>query len=228
MQYVRAGTVGLLLLVLVGIVALVPRADAQQANVSPAAGPPGTRFAFAAAGFQADERVDYWIDMPDGRVRGSLEYKVEADAAGGASWEWRAPPGAVPGIWRMVARGRESAVERVIPFEITLTGGVTAPGEPVGQPGQIGEDFNVAPRVGRPGTRFDFFARGFDDDESVSYWLNAPDGSLVSSSDFTARANDGRADWSWEAPTAPLIGTWSMVIRGDRSGIQWVIVFEIR
>lgn len=212
-----------LLLALILVMAAVPT-GAQPASVNPAAGGPGTRFEFFASGFAGDERVEYWLDMPDGRVKGNAEdYWLVTDDAGRAEWSWRSPPGAVTGTWVMVARGRESGVTQSISFDIGAPSArPDTPAEPAPAPS------NVEPNQGGPGTTFFFFASGFDDDEWVGYWLNAPDGSLVSSNDFGVHAYRGRADWSWEAPTAPLRGTWQMVAQGQDSGTIHVITFDIR
>jgi hypothetical protein len=118
----------------------------------------------------------------------------------------------------MVGRGRNSGIERPIPFEVL----------PGGEPASESKVIDVLPKVGEPGTRFEFVGRDFDDDEEVGFWLNAPDGRIVSSRDYLVDADDGTATWTWRAPDDALRGRWQMVARGKDSNIERVITFEIR
>jgi hypothetical protein len=215
----------LLVVLVAGLLGLLPRQTAAQgAWVSPEVGLPGTVFTFAASGFIDDEEVNYWIDVPDGTVIGSLDYEVEANDEGSINWTWRAPGDAPQGYWQMVARGRESGVERVIAFEISYT--VPYDGDTTVPP--IGSEQNVSPREGGPGTVFAFFAKGFRDNEWVGLWLNAPDGSVVSIPERGVYAYQGRADWTWRAPGGAMRGRWQVVARGEESGVERVLVFEVR
>ena len=89
---------------------------------------------------------------------------------------------------------------------------------------------NVQPRSGLGGTRFFFVATEFTPFEPVAVWLNTPDGRAITAEvDDLNRANaQGRADWSWSAPTTAHPGPWQMVVRGQASGVEHVIGFEIR
>jgi hypothetical protein len=90
------------------------------ANVQPNAGPGGTTFSFFATGFDEGEELAIWVNTPDGRaVDANVEELFEAASGGRADWYWTAPEDAQVGMWSMVARGKESGVEYVIPFEIT-------------------------------------------------------------------------------------------------------------
>lgn len=193
-------------------------AAAQGSSVSPAAGEPGTQFAFVAYDFAGGETVNYWISLPDETVLGNVEYAVRADESGRAAWEWEAPEDALPGTWLMVARGRTSGTERPIPFEI-----MADPDEP-NVPVAV-----VEPEAGPPGTTFEFVARGFEDEEDVHYWLNPPGGGApIGSRGFKIEALDGRAEWDWKSPNDAALGRWSMVARGRNSNVERVIFFEIR
>jgi hypothetical protein len=211
----RFGPVLALLVLFAGLTLPAAPAAAQESGVSPAAAPPDTTFQFFATGFQAFEPVNYWVSLPDGNVVGDVRYEVEADAAGQADWSWKVPRRSIPGFWLMVGRGRESGIERAIPFEVLDNGSA----EPL---------ISVEPPEGGPETRFRFFARGFDDDERVSYWLIMPDGSTLGEEDWRTNANDGRARWSWKSPDNPVPGRWGMVARGNDSQRERVVFFTIR
>lgn len=88
-------------------------------NVEPNAGPGGTTFAFYAIGFSSEEDVYVWLNTPGGvALDADVDDLNRATESGRADWSWRAPGDAQPGMWSMVARGAESGVEHVIPFEI--------------------------------------------------------------------------------------------------------------
>jgi hypothetical protein len=205
----------LALLLLIGGVAVLPRlARAQAASVDPPSGSTGTEFSFAASGFLSREPVNYWVSLPDESVIGNPEYQVRANETGEAAWTWRAPNIAQPGFWLMVARGRESGIIRTVSFEVRGGGGNLA---------------TVDPPAGPPGTKFSFTVNGFDDDEEVGFWFNAPDGSVVGREDWrTGTDDDGEAEWVWRSPSDAPRGRWQMVARGKESNRQVLLFFELR
>lgn len=92
--------------------------DPPAATVSPEAGPASTTFAFRATGFNVIERLDTWVERPDGsRTEGT--FGVRADGNGVAVWNWRAPADAAPGVWTMIARGRDTELTFRITFTVT-------------------------------------------------------------------------------------------------------------
>jgi 5-hydroxyisourate hydrolase-like protein (transthyretin family) len=111
---------------------------------------------------------------------------------------------------------------------------------------------SVTPAVGLAGSRLAFVATGFqgssqDADEQNSrgeqaaYWINAPDGSVISVETLTQRdgeghatrpliatANtDGRVSLSWTAPKSLAPGAYSLVIHGLASQHEARIGFTI-
>src|SRR6185503_5688091 len=118
-------------IMLIGILAglmLAPTASAAPtATVNPQSGPPGTRFLFFAEGFAADEPISIWLNAPNGQVIAAEDRALDhSSATGAATWTWTAPSDAPLGSWQMVAHGRRSGNELVIPFTI---GQATAPSE---------------------------------------------------------------------------------------------------
>ncbi len=209
-----------LLLALV-VLASTNAAYAATGTVVPAVGTPRTLFTFTAGGFGAGERVVFWVNTPDGRVIGNAEdYVTGATRNGTATWVWRAPVNARNGEHTMVAQGRTTGTTATISF--TVTGG-----QPVAPPSGAAGAPQVSPTSGVPGTLFTFSARGFVDSETITFWLNAPDGTVVTDTTYTGRASAGQAAWTWQSSLNTLPGAWQMVVRGDRSGAQVVIPFTV-
>lgn len=219
-----------LLMLIAAAVAQPHPASAQQPeptfNVEPRVGTAGTRFAFVATGFLGYERVGVWLNDPDGKpVAARAENLDPATGFGRVDWFWTAQQDVRIGKWQMVARGIQSGVQRIIPFEI----GASPPAGP--PPSETpGVTSNVNPRAGNPGTRFAFMANGFQAGEPVGVWVNTPEGQPlpISPEQLNPANQDGRADWFWTAPSYFRPGTWQMLARGTRSGLQRTIVFEIR
>lgn len=98
--------------------------------------------------------------------------------------------------------------------------------------GQLAQDpipeQNVAPGVGMPGTQFAFYATGFNGNEKVSYWFNAPDGRVYGDKvDYVVYAYRGRADWTWQSPQDAPQGYWTAVAHGIGSNRQRVVHFIV-
>lgn len=87
-------------------------------KVAPPVGPPGTRFAFAATGFDEEEDVSYWITAPAGTVYAAYPKGETADNNGRIDFAWTAPFDAPRGVWVMTMQGYDSGVARGIRFEI--------------------------------------------------------------------------------------------------------------
>jgi hypothetical protein len=195
-------------------------------NVEPDAGPPGTRFNFFATGFERKEHVGYWFNTPAGTVLSNdARYQVQASETGRVDWWWDAPLDAVPGTWQVVAKGKDTEIERSVFFEITPSPG----GEP--DPSSGAADFGVDPDVGGVRTTFAFFSLGFAPEETVSFWAIAPDGEEIGKDSYTITANEeGRADWFWRPPDANNTdeGKWQMIAFGQSSQYTRVIPFEIQ
>ena len=204
-----------------GIGAAAPAGPAPQEaqyNIQPSVGRPGQLFRFYAIGFEEGEPVDTHVLAPDGRDA-SKGLQVLSYAQGGrVDGSWIAPDNPSGyGAWRVVLRGEKSKVERAIPFTLEPA---PAPNRPAPR---------VSPEVGRPGMLFIFDAAGFQPGERLSAWVNTPDGKIagLDEGDLNPATSDGRASWSWTAPTNAAPGAYSMVIHGRASGIEQVVAFTI-
>lgn len=86
----------------------------------------------------------------------------------------------------------------------------------------------IEPSDGYPGTEFNFAAQGFRPRERVSFWVNAPDGTVHSEPNYSVNSTtDGHASWRWRSATDAMTGRWSMVAKGIQSRVQHVVIFTI-
>lgn len=203
-------------------------APPQPTTVEPAIGRPGSKFRFTARGFVPNEYVDIWAIGPNGEnLRGPTRERANAD--GFIRWSWIAPDDIADGIWYMHAKGIavDSRVEYFIPFTIQRRDAQPDNGPPYG----------VIPDSGPPGTQFFFYAEGYHQHEGVSYWLTAPDGTVVSTDEdeddpYKARVFadiNGRIEWMWTAPPDAQPGVWLMVTRtANPDGLERDITYVIR
>ncbi|NNJ12341.1 hypothetical protein EKD04_018605 [Chloroflexales bacterium ZM16-3] len=224
MRYIATWTIGLIALL---AMALAPAGALAQStmtsNVTPSMGPPGARFAFVATGFNASERVGVWVNTPAGEPMAITPEQLNgANGDGRADWYWTVPADAAGGTWQMVARGIDSGIQHVIPFDVV--------GDPASPLSDTTQTSNVTPSVGPPGARFAFVAIGFNASESVGVWVNTPSGEpmAITPEELNGANGDGRADWYWTSPDNAARGTWTMVARGVDSGVERVISFEIQ
>ncbi|HET9223017.1 MAG TPA: hypothetical protein VFO07_10960 [Roseiflexaceae bacterium] len=95
-----------------------PEAAVPPGAVAPESGPPGTRFAFAAFGYEKGERVSYWLTGPDGKVHAAYPDSATANSDGRVDVIWIAPPDALHGTWVITIQGLKSNRARGVPFEI--------------------------------------------------------------------------------------------------------------
>jgi hypothetical protein len=181
----------------------IAASPAAQASVSPASGAPGTTFSFQAGGFNVIERIDTWLERPDGTAQlGPAE--VRADGNGLAAWAWTAPADAPGGAWTMVARGQDS--DRTYRIGFSIVRGDAPPAAA-----------SVTPAEGPPGTAFTFSASGYEYGERVGYWLNLPDGTIQPFNHELRADKEGRVTWSYTAPADAPRGLYVMAARSSQS-----------
>ncbi len=182
------------------------------AQVSPASGQPQSTFFFSVSGFSTKEReISYWFVDAEGKPIRTDE-KIEVTSEGTASWRWKAPRLAAPGVWTMTARGTRSGLEVSLPFTILVPDPPTS---------------SVTPGAGPAGTRFSFRATGLNVIERMDTWVERPDGSITAGT-FGVRADgDGVAVWTWLAPADAVSGTWIMVAEGRDTDLIFRIPFRI-
>jgi len=210
-------------LVLQAAFTLIATEEDQALNgVEPPAGRPGTTFKFFARGYDTDEIVRLWVFGPRGITFQGPSGDLYVDANGYVEWTWTAPQDMPEGAWNMVARGLDSNKQHVILFTIEYP-----PAAPTLTPTPA--PYAVAPPSGPRGTTFSFFAEGFAKQETLGYWLTAPDTSVIPIEQQITANDQGRADWQWTAPQDAQRGLWQMTIRPARSdSVNLNIVYTIR
>lgn len=95
--------------------------------------------------------------------------------------------------------------------------------------------------VGVPGTPFTFNATGFRGNEPIAYWINTPDGKVISTDPLetpdqfgkttkplvTESDADGNVIIYWTAPSNALVGSYSLVVQGLETSRQSVVSFKL-
>ncbi|NJP04440.1 MAG: hypothetical protein HC837_01790 [Chloroflexaceae bacterium] len=229
----------LLMLILLPMLLLTGLAPAAQADEQPLTGtadPPqgvgGTVFTFTAQGFDPHEWLSLWISLPDGRTIdvGIGGEQLVSNGDGTATWQWTAPVGSPPGVWRMNARGEVSRLVLEIPFVIEASPDQPEPGEP-GRPAlpvPVASGM-VMPESGPPGTTFTFVARSneFIPGEQVGSWFIRPDGTELNVDEGQSVDPDGQIYRVWTSPLDAPGGVWTFRARGVSSAVVIDIQFEI-
>jgi hypothetical protein len=160
---------------------LVPAA--KNAIVYPMAGKPGDVFIFTAGGFEPNEQVAVWVNVPDGQVIGD-EAQFQADSRGtitDAGLFFRTFPGYPPGLWSIVAQGVTSE-RTATAFFLLVSSPISNADSTTDQlsvdiPDDI--DAQAEPRSGSIGEVFFFEAHGFQPGEEVQVTITAADGTTT-------------------------------------------------
>lgn len=131
----------------------------------------------SASGFAANETVALWLTLPDGSVIGLGN--VTSDASGTFSGSLFLP-GVLPvGRHYFTARGTTSGNTAITPFVLQYGNGLNVPGA------------RLAADLGRAQQRtiLSLSGEGFTANESVSFWLTLPNGSVLDLGEVNADEN---------------------------------------
>lgn len=247
--------------VIVTVIALLfafalPVSIAAQTTAAPQWGVPGSTFTFLGSGFKgatdkdpaySGEKLTFWINTPDGRVidtvrldkedsQGRLEVPMKGTARHNGTFvmTWKAPLDSVIGGYTFVAHGVSSKHEQVFPFVIKPQSEMRT------------TQHTVVPTEGKAGTAFYFSAVGFkggptkdDAGEHIAYWVNTPDGRVISTvadkgedeqapRPLTDRArHDGTVRLVWTSPANAPAGNYTLVMHGLDTQTEVVLPFTI-
>jgi hypothetical protein len=189
-------------------------------RVVPQAGTLNGTFTFEATGFQANERVAVWLNVPD---KTTVAYKqYTADARGAISGiTFQSQANSPLGVYSFVGQGVSS--KRTAIGYFALLGSVIgrSPPPPQGVPADV--NAGVEPRAGPIGTVFFLDASGFRPNEEVQVIVIASDGRRTEAT-FTvtadARGSIGYAGVYYLAPQGASLGLYSFVATGKTSTAQ--------
>ena len=136
--------------------------------------------ALTGAGFAAGEPVAVWLTLPDGAVIGLGRIAANADGTFGV--ELGLSPFLPVGRHVFTAQGVNSDTTAMSAFVLQYGNGLDVPGA------ELAADIGRAPQR----TELEITADGFQGNESVSFWMTLPDGSVLPLGDV--RADDGSLD----------------------------------
>ncbi len=183
-------------------------------SISPPEGLGGTRFEVTLSGFAPFEQVQYWFSDPTGAPLREGEVTTRTNASGIAVWYWDSPAYAMPGEWTITAIGTRQRL--MVQGKLTITGTTgAAPGA------------SVTPDVAPIGTTLSFAADGFGRYEPLSWWLTAPDRSIVPGMVEQPASATGVYTWTWTIPLDAQAGTWQMILLGSASRREYRIPFTV-
>jgi hypothetical protein len=159
---------------------------------------------FMADGFAANETVSLWLTQPDGSVVGLGEMQADENGTFGGSLFL---PGQLPvGRHYFTAYGNRSRNTAITPFVLQYGNGLNVPGA------------TLAVEIGRAPQRsfIELTGEGFTPNESVSFWLTQPDGSVVALGDVDADGDGNLSAVLYLSERLPT-GTHYLSFRSNRS-----------
>lgn len=162
--------------------------ESVNSRMMPRVGVRGQTFLFDASGFEPDERVTVWLNVPDGTVL-PLENSVSANDQGSIVDEgvgFFSTPESPVGIWSFVGRGNRSGNTAIGYFLILDSVIGRSPSPEPGVPPNV--NAQVEPSAGQPETIFVLDAFGFQPGEPVGVFVVASDGTRINA-DFTVNAD---------------------------------------
>jgi hypothetical protein len=186
------------------------------ASVTPPSGPVGTVFTFVAYGFQAGESVALWATAPDGSVV-PADYEAIAEADGTTTNTFAPQEGAPAGIWALTAQGKSSGNASIGYLE--LTGNSAPPPPPGALPGS--QNARVEPTEAPQGSRFSYFAGGFEPGEEVGTGLFNSAGELISNVLVVEADGNGSIDYAqlyFQSDERTPPDVYQIYSEGGRSG----------
>lgn len=212
---------GVAALVLITLVFGIPAARAQTGAPTIQPTTPiiaaGKTIRFTGAGFALGERVATWATAPDQTVySGQFFYAARAD--GTVDLTFHVPGDAPGGRWGFTAYGDRSKMPAITNFEVQAN--QASENRPVD---------TVDPAAGPAGTRFRFNMYGYNDNETISYWITGPDGKVFAAYPRKEKADKrGKVSFSWNAPSDAPHGIWVVTVQGIKSGRAKGLRFEIQ
>ncbi len=175
-------------------------------SLSPATARQLDTIELVGTGFQPNEMVALWLTLPDGSVVGLGE--SNADKSGMIDGSLFLP-GALPvGRHYFTARGQKSGNTAITPFVLQYGNGLNVPGA------RMAADIGRVPQ--RSVVELSISGEDFMPNESVSFWLTLPNGSVLDLGEANADAT-GNLDFELYLDEALPTGTHYLSFRSNRS-----------
>lgn len=210
---------------------------AKDATIQPRCGAIGTVFQIHITGFTANEKISFWITLPNSRVFGTPRpldaghHPGEIDDVFDSSFIDLLGPG-YDGIWALTYEGEQSHHQAIAWFKVlpkppaspTPTGPTATP-VPLPPCDLTGTKNGAAsPTSGAQGTIFTITITGFQSGEQASYWLTDPDGAVFGSPQTLTIPQDGRGTLRLNSG-ALYPGRWALTVHGLRSNNEAIVYF---
>jgi hypothetical protein len=138
--------------------------------ITPLGAPPGTAFTFTAGGFDPNEEIGVWLTQPSKSVEAVDSRIVRRDGRGNVTVAFGTAKRA-EGVWTITAQGVNTKRSVTAPFKLTRD--YVAP---LGTPRPANRNGSVTPADGNLRSVFRFTGTGFRANETLDYWITAPDG----------------------------------------------------
>lgn len=210
--------------------------DPRDATITPKCGPIGTIFQIHATGFTPNERISFWLTLPNGDVAGTprpldignhpgqFDDRFDSSILSGLGSQ-------VEGIWAITYQGEQSNHQSIVWFKITPQGGGGQPPPPSGNCSGVppSTNVNIAPSNCAPaGTTFAFNASGFRPGENVGVYVTRPDQS-VNGAPFQVQANGAGATETVSLTTSSgsQQGVWAITFEGVSSRTRAIGYFKL-
>lgn len=197
-------------------------------------------------GFTPGEQIVQTTTAPTGETFvGADVYTTGPDGKPDIGGRLAFPTGVYePGLYRIVFEGQASGHAAIVSFKVIVRGG-TPPPEPQPQP-QPGPEVDPCADAPLPqsggvriqgtdqpgncvpaGTVIEMDIFGFQPNEPIGFWLNAPDGSVAGTTQTANIGPEGSAiGLPWDTSGASP-GVWFWVFQGTESGHQSIIYVKI-
>jgi hypothetical protein len=179
----------------------------------------GGTFAFSGSGFDPNEGIALWINLPDNTVEGLGT--IRANAEGVFQYELTLGGDYPAGIYQLTAYGLDSDLTGIVTFQL-LPGSAT--GEPAGRPDPV--------LVVRPADVVQFETvtiegQNFGRDEDVSLWVTLQNGSVAPLVEGVDTTDDGFFAFEYQLGQFP-VGTHTITAQGQSSRLIATTTLVVR
>ncbi len=185
-------------------------------QVSPDSGFSGQIFQISGTGYTPGERISIWETNPLGYAT-TLSTTLYSDRDGNVGYSYQKYT-FLGGIWSVTIHGMTSGVEKTGYLRLLVDSPGTTPAP------DTSANLQISPDHGTASTVINATGTNFLPNESYSFWLTAPDGTVYSRNPATV-GSDGKFSFSYSIP-AQQPGQWGLTVNGNTSKRQAVAFFK--